>query len=106
MTRGEVFRVRAPRDARGHEQRGARYAVVVQATALELSTVLVVPTSTKARPTSFRPEVVLGGTRTRVLAEQVGVVDRGRLGRPAGQLTPDGLEAVDRALETVLGLAR
>lgn len=106
MTRGEVFRVRMPRDARGHDQRGARYAVVVQATALELSTVLVAPTSTRARPTSFRPDVVLSGKRTCVLAEQVGVVDRGRLGRSAGRLTSEELEAVDRALETVLGLAR
>jgi mRNA interferase MazF len=104
MQRGEVFRVRMPRDAWGHEQHGVRYAVVVQATALELSTVLVVPTSTKARPASFRPEVVLSGTRTRVLAEQVGVVDRGRLGRSAGWLTRDEMGAVDRALETVLGL--
>lgn len=95
-----------PRDAWGHEQRGARYAVVVQATALELSTVLVAPTSTRARPTSFRPDVILGRTHTRVLAEQVGVVDRGRLGRSAGRLNSEELEAVDRALETVLGLAR
>lgn len=95
-----------PRDAWGHEQRGARYAVVVQATALELSTVLVAPTSTRARPTSFRPDVTLGRTHTRVLAEQVGVVDRGRLGRSAGRLNSEELEAVDRALETVLGLAR
>jgi mRNA interferase MazF len=106
MNRGEVFRVRMPRDAWGHEQRGTRYAVVVQESALELSTVLVVPTSTRARTTSFRPEVSLGGAPTRVLAEQVGVVDRGRLGRPAGQLTPAELESVDRALELVLGLAR
>jgi mRNA interferase MazF len=106
MQRGEVFRVRMPRDAWGHEQQGARYAVVVQATALELSTVLVAPTSTKARPASFRPEVVLGGTRTRVLAEQVGAVDRGRLGRSVAQLAWDELGAVERALETVLGLPR
>jgi len=50
--------------------------------------------------------VVLGGTHTRVLAEQVGVVDRGRLGRSAGRLTWEELDEVDRALETLLGLAR
>lgn len=106
MVRGEVFRVRMPRDAWGREQRGARYAVVVQATVLELSTVLVAPTSTGARAASFRPEVVVGRTRSRVLAEQVGVVDRGRLGRSMGRLTVDEMGSVDRALETVLGLAR
>jgi mRNA interferase MazF len=41
MVRGEVFRLRAPR---GAEQRGARFAVVVQADELlALSTVLVAP---------------------------------------------------------------
>jgi mRNA-degrading endonuclease toxin of MazEF toxin-antitoxin module len=49
---------------------------------------------------------VLGGTRTRVLAEQVGAVDRGRLGRSVAQLTWDEMGALDGALETVLGLAR
>jgi mRNA interferase MazF len=93
------------RDAWGHEQEGVRYAVVVQATHLELSTVLVAPTSTKAGPTSFRPEVVVDGAPTRVLVEQVGVVDPGRLGDPAGVLTPDERESVDRALRLVLGLA-
>ncbi|HEX8157242.1 MAG TPA: type II toxin-antitoxin system PemK/MazF family toxin [Solirubrobacteraceae bacterium] len=42
--------------ARGHEQHGARYAVVVQADELlGLSTVLVSPTSTRARAATFRP---------------------------------------------------
>lgn len=89
---------------RGHEQRGARYAIVVQATELELSTVLVAPTSRRALATSFRPEVVVGGTRTRVLAEQVRAVDRGRLGRAVGRLSSEEMHGVDRALATVLGL--
>ncbi|WP_139811621.1 type II toxin-antitoxin system PemK/MazF family toxin, partial [Mycobacterium avium] len=53
--RGEVFRLRAPRPARGHEQSGSRYAVVVQSDQLPLSTWLVAPTSTSARAASFRP---------------------------------------------------
>ena len=94
-----------PRDAWGHEQHGDRYAVVVQSTHLELSTVLVAPTSTSARPATFRPEVEVGGTQTRVLVEQVGVVDPGRLGDSAGMLTTDEQRSVDRALRVVLGLA-
>jgi mRNA-degrading endonuclease toxin of MazEF toxin-antitoxin module len=39
--RGEVFRLRAPRGSRGHEQSGPRYAVVVQSDQLPLSTWLV-----------------------------------------------------------------
>ena len=46
--RGEVYRLRAPRRARGYEQTGPRYAVVVQSDQLPLSTLLVAPTSTTA----------------------------------------------------------
>ncbi len=50
MVRGELFKLPAPKGAKGHEQRGSRYAVVVQADELlGLSTVLVSPTSASAR---------------------------------------------------------
>lgn len=105
VVRGEVFHLTAPREARGREQRGARYAVVVQADEfMALSTVLVAPTSTSARPASFRPAVTLGGAQTRILVEQTTVVDPRRLGRSAGRLDPDELQDVDEALALVLGL--
>jgi mRNA interferase MazF len=105
MVRGEVFRLPAPRSARGHEQRGARYAVVVQADEfLGLSTVLVAPTSAGARPASFRPTVELGGRETRVLAEQTTVVDPQRLGSSAGRLDGAEMRAVDEALSLLLGI--
>jgi mRNA interferase MazF len=105
MVRGEVFRLPAPKAARGHEQRGARYAVVVQAEELmALSTTLVAPTSTGARAATFRPTIEIGGTETRVLVEQTTVVDPQRLGRSAGRLEADELRAVDEALALVLGL--
>jgi mRNA interferase MazF len=105
MVRGEVFRLPAPRGAHGHEQRGARYAVVVQADEfLDLSTVLVSPTSTSAMPTSFRPTITLEGTETRVLVEQTTVVDPQRLGPSAGHLDASELRGVDEALVLVLGL--
>lgn len=106
MRRGEIFKVRAPRGAVGHEQKGARFAIVVQASDLELSTVVVAPTSTRALAASFRPEVTVAGKRTRVLVEQLGGVDRSRLVDSAGVLTWEELAEVDRALESVLGLAR
>jgi mRNA interferase MazF len=105
MVRGELFRLPAPRGARGREQRGARYAVVVQADeVLGLSTVLVSPTSTSALPTSFRPTITLEGTETRVLVEQTTVVDPQRLGASAGRLDASELRAVDEALLLLLGL--
>ncbi len=105
MVRGEIFRLPAPKARRGHEQRGARYAVVVQADELlALSTTLVAPTSTSARPATFRPTIEIDDAETRVLVEQTTVVDPQRLGRSAGRLEADELRAVDDALSLVLGL--
>lgn len=105
MVRGEIFRLPAPRGARGREQQGARYAVVVQADEfMGLSTTLVAPTSTSARPATFRPTISLAGTETQVLVEQTTVVDPERLGQSAGRLEADELRAVDDALALILGL--
>ncbi|MGZ4313636.1 MAG: type II toxin-antitoxin system PemK/MazF family toxin, partial [Solirubrobacteraceae bacterium] len=71
---------------------------------LGLSTVLASPTSTSARPASFRPAITLQGEETRVLVEQTTVVDPQRLGRSAGRLDAAELRAVDEALMLVLGL--
>lgn len=93
------------RGARGHEQRGARYAVVVQADEfLDLSTTLVAPTSANAIPASFRPAIRIDGQETRVLVEQTTVVDLQRLGRSAGRLETSELRAVDEVLALILGL--
>lgn len=105
MVRGEVFRLPAPRATRGREQRGARYAVVVQADEfLHLSTTIVAPTSTSAQPATFRPLISVDGEDTRVLVEQTTVVDPRRLGRSAGRLEVSELLAVDEALALILGL--
>ena len=102
--RGEVFRLNARRGSRGREQSGSRYAVVVQSDQLPLSTWLVAPTSTSARPASFRPEVEIDGANTRVLAEQAAAVDPSRLGRSMGFLSFDEMRRVDAALRVVLDL--
>lgn len=100
--RGEVYRLKAPKDARGHEQASTRYAVVVQSDDLPLSAWLVAPTSTSARAASFRPEVEIDGRTTLVLAEQTAAVDPSRLGDSAGHLTFEELRRVDAALRLVL----
>ena len=102
--RGEVYRLNAPRDARGHEQSGSRYAVVVQSDDLPLSTVLVAPTSTSARPASFRPEVEIAGRTTLVLAEQTAAVDPTRLGPTARYLTFQEARRVEAAWRLVMEL--
>jgi len=105
VQRGEVFRLRAPRGTRGREQAGHRYGVVLQADELlSLSTVIIAPTSTRAHPASFRPEVEIDGQLTRVLVEQLGAVDPSRLGESHGLLAFGELREVDRALAVVVGL--
>ncbi|WP_295698187.1 type II toxin-antitoxin system PemK/MazF family toxin [Lapillicoccus sp.] len=103
--RGDLYRLRAPKNVRGHEQAGSRFAVVVQSDDLPLSTWLVAPTSTGRREATFRPEIEVDGVRTRVMLEQLTVVDpETRLGEFAGRLDAAELRAVDAALMTVLGL--
>ncbi|MGA2012289.1 MAG: type II toxin-antitoxin system PemK/MazF family toxin [Solirubrobacteraceae bacterium] len=105
MVRGEIFRLPSPRATRSHDQRGARFAVIVQADEfLGLSTTLVAPTSTGARAASFRPTITIDGASTRVLVEQTTVVDPERLGSSAGRLKADELRAVDDALALILGI--
>jgi len=102
--RGEIFRLRAPRDSRGHEQSGTRYAVVIQSDELPLSTLLVAPTSTAARAATFRPEVEISGRSTRVLAEQTAAADPSRLDESVGHLSFDEMRRVDAALRIVMDL--
>jgi mRNA interferase MazF len=106
MVRGEVVRLAAPRRARGHEQRGARPAVVVQADELlDLSTVLVAPTSRSAASATFRPAIELAGTPTRVLTDQLRVIDTQAVKGSLGHLSHGEMAAVDDALSLILGLA-
>jgi mRNA interferase MazF len=69
-----------------------------------LSTWLVAPTSTSARPATFRPAVEINGEETLVLAEQTSAVDPIRLGGLLGHLGLNVLRAVDAALRLVLSL--
>ena len=89
MLRGDVHEFRLPRGT-GHEQRDRRYGVIVQANELlPRSVVLIAPTSQSARPASFRPEIDVLGEKTRVLVEQVGAIEAGRLGDLAGRASPE-----------------
>jgi mRNA interferase MazF len=104
VIRGDVHAIALPR-RRGHVQQGGRYAVVVQADdLLALSTVVVCPTSRSALAASFRPEIAVGGERTRALCEMVRAVDVRSLGDQVGHLTLDEMADVDDALGLVLEL--
>ncbi len=49
-------------------------------------------------------EIVVEDVSTRVLVEQVGAIDTGRLGDRVGHVTPEELWGIDDALITVFGL--
>ena len=105
MVRGDVHEITLPR-ARGHVQRGRRFAVIVQADdLLALSTIVVCPTSASTAPASFHPEVEVRDEPTRVMCEMVGAVDPRALGEHVGQLTFDEMRSIDDALQLVLDLS-
>jgi mRNA interferase MazF len=88
----------------GHEQRGRRFAVVLQPDWLNLSTWVIAFTSTSARETVFRPRVEVAGGETLVMCDQLATVDLLRLTERAGSLTLAEMQRVDRALAVVLDM--
>lgn len=100
--RGEVYRL--PARGKGHEQKGRRFAVVLQPHWLTLSTWIVAFTSTSARETSFRPPVTIADQRTLVMCDQLDTVDLNRLTEAVGFLTIEQMQRVDEALALVLDL--
>lgn len=105
MIRGAVYRVDLGEARRGHEHRGRRYGLVLSPTDMAWSVVTIVPTSTKAQPAVFRPEIELGGVPTRFLVDQLRSVDVRFLDEePAFFLHRDELEDVEVAVTRYLGL--
>jgi mRNA interferase MazF len=103
--RGAVYRVDLGEARRGHELRGRRYGLVLSPTDMAWSVVTIVPTSTKAQPAVFRPEIELGGVPTRFLVDQLRSIDvRFVDGEPAFFLHRDELEDVEVAVTRYLGL--
>lgn len=104
MRRGDVHELRLPR-GKGHEQRGRRFGVVLQADEfLPRSVVIVAPTSRSARRATFRPDIQIGAEPTRVLVEQLGAVDTSRLGKLVGHVAPAEQWEIDDALRLILAL--
>lgn len=78
--------------------------MVLQPEWLTLSSWIVAFTSTSARPTSFRPSVIVAGVDTMVMCDQLATVDLRRLTEPAGSLALDEMRRVDEAIALVLDL--
>ncbi len=71
---------------------------------LDLSTVLIAPTSRSAAAASFRPTIEVAGASTRVLTDQIRVVDAQAVKEGLGHLSHGEMAALDDALALVLGL--
>lgn len=104
ILRGAIYGIRAMPGARGHEQQGARRAVVIQSDRFVTSTVTVAMTSTRAGEAIYRPQIDVGGTATRILTDQIYTVDPSRLTDFHGLLESAELADLDRALLLKLGL--
>jgi mRNA interferase MazF len=98
--------------ALGHEQRGLRPCVVVSdaevVDAQRYPLVAIVPITGRAGDGALYPALSEGtsGLRKRswVLADQVRSVDKRRVQRLVGRISPAELAAVDQALALYLGL--
>ncbi len=102
--RGAIYEIKAIPGARGHEQRGNRYCVIIQSDRFPSSTLIVAMTSTGAGPAVYRPEIEFDGTKTRILTDQIFAIAPERLGEFKGSLDGAELRDLDRALMLKLGL--
>lgn len=86
MNRGEVWMVNL-NPTQGSEIRKTRPCLIVSPDDLNahLSTVTVVPLTSKSRPAPFRVETTFGGQDGRFLCEQIRAVDKSRLTGLQGQ---------------------
>lgn len=104
MIRGAVYPIDLGKPF-GHEQGWERYGLVISLGGGGWSVVTVVPTSTKAQPTVFRPEIEIAGNKTKLLIDQLRSIDVRRVkGDPVDYLPHMELREVEWILAEYLGL--
>lgn len=107
MIRGAIYPVDLGETKRGHEQRGRRLGLVISIEQNDWSTVTIIPTSTRAQPAVFRPEVVVAGRETRILIDQIRTVDVLYVtGELVDYLPRDDMAQVEHGLLRYFGLLR
>jgi mRNA interferase MazF len=107
MIRGAVYPVDLGDAKRGHEQRGRRLGLVISIEQNAWSTVTIIPTSTNAEESVFRPDVVIAGRDTKILIDQIRTIDVSYVvGELVGFLSRDGMAQVEHGLSRYFGLLR
>jgi mRNA interferase MazF len=107
VIRGAVYPVDLGDAKRGHEQRGRRLGVVISIEQNAWSTVTVIPTSTSAQTSVFRPDVFIAGRATKVLIDQIRTIDASHVtGELVDYLSRDDMAQVEHSLSRYLGLLR
>jgi mRNA interferase MazF len=107
VIRGAVYPVDFGDAKRGHEQRGRRLGLVISIEQSDWSTVTVIPTSTGAQASVFRPEVVVAGRDTKILIDQMRTIDVTYVtGELVDYLSRDDMAQVEHSLSRYFGLLR
>jgi len=105
VIRGALYPIDLGDAKRGHEQRGKRLGLVLNTQQERWSTVIIVPTSTSAQGSAFRPEAVVAGRTTRMLVDQLRTIDTQYVtGDLVDFLKREDMEQVEYAVVRYLGL--
>ncbi|GAB3672367.1 type II toxin-antitoxin system toxin endoribonuclease PemK [Actinocorallia lasiicapitis] len=103
MIRGAVYKVSLGDAKRGSEQRGNRLGLVLSRT--DWTMVTVVPTSTSAQDSVFRPRMEIAGRSTLLLVDQIRSLDIQYLvGDPVDYLDRLDMGQLENAVRAYLGL--
>jgi mRNA interferase MazF len=107
MIRGAVYPIDLGETKRGDEQRGRRLGIVISIEQDAWSTVTVLPTSTSAQASVFRPDIVIAGRETKVLIDQIRTIDTSYVvGELVDYLSRDDMAQVEHSLSRYFGLLR
>jgi mRNA interferase MazF len=107
MIRGAIYPVDLGEAKRGREQRGRRLGLVISIEQSAWSTVTIIPTSTSAQASVFRPEIVIAGRDTKVLIDQIRTIDVSYVvGEIVDYLTRDDMAQVEHGVSRYFGLLR